>query len=73
MQVDTNILIFKTNIVSLKDKKRLAEFFKIQGITEWSVDMDDIDCVLRIVTARLSCNDIISQVASLGYYCEELN
>jgi hypothetical protein len=73
MEIETNILIFKTNIAQPQDKELIAELLEIPDITQWSVDMDDIDCVLRIVTSGLDCNEIINRITSCGYFCEELD
>ena len=69
----TNILVFKTNINTDADKKRISEFLVNQELIEdWNVDLDDIDRVLRIVSYELSPDDIIVLMTSLGYQCMEL-
>ncbi|WP_317896650.1 hypothetical protein [Aurantibacillus circumpalustris] len=69
----THILIFKTNIKSEEDKTHIAEFLSNNGdIEEWSVDCDDIDCVLRIVSHKLDAEGIIKLINQKGFRCEEL-
>ncbi len=69
----TNILVFKTNIHTEADKKRVSEFFVHQTLVEdWNVDMDDIDRVLRIVSYELRPGDVVEMITGLGYQCAEL-
>ena len=69
----THILIFRTNINTESDKRRVAEFFEAQALVkEWNVDMDDIDRVLRIVSQDLRAREIIEQINRIGYQCQEL-
>ncbi|TXG38932.1 hypothetical protein [Seonamhaeicola maritimus] len=43
------------------------------GIVKWSIDLEDIDKVLRVeTTSSLTMEDIIDQVKARGIYCEEL-
>lgn len=68
------ILIFKTDINS-KEKMNILKpvFNKYPVITSWSVDTDDIDNVLRIVSPeKLGENDIILLMNTCGFYCEVL-
>jgi hypothetical protein len=69
----THILIFKTNIKTEEDKTGLLEFFASNKlIVECSIDCEDIDCVLRIVSYELSVDEIIKLVKQKGFRCEEL-
>lgn len=68
------IHIFKTDIHS-KEKVNILKpvFNNYPVITSWSVDTDDIDNVLRIVSSeKLGENDIILLMKSCGFYCELL-
>ena len=69
----THILIFKTNIRTEEDKILVGEFLnKNSKIKEWSVDCDDIDCVLRIVSHELDAESIIKLINQIKFHCEEL-
>ncbi|WP_296381956.1 hypothetical protein [Winogradskyella sp.] len=73
----TNVLkvhIFKTNIESNLDVDMIQLLFSSnRSIIKWSVDLEDIDRVLRIESNKtLSDNDIISQLKLIGFSCEEL-
>lgn len=68
----THIQIFKTNIQA--DDKMLLKVFldNNSAIEEWSVDCEDIDCVLRVVSYELSADEIIKLVNEAGFECQEL-
>lgn len=67
------IHIFKTDIKTEYDVALLKPVFDGHaGILQWSVDIQDVDCVLRIVTQTLSENDLISLLQAQGYHCAEL-
>lgn len=68
-----HIHIFKTNICTPTDKQVIHELLdEDAAIQEWSVDTDDEDRVLRVVTAELNQNQIIDLINSKGYLCCEL-
>ena len=68
------VYVFKTNIESELDLNIVKSVFNHNpSIIEWSVDMEDIDNVLRVETKKhLSEKDIIDEVTSKGFFCEEL-
>ena len=68
------VLIFKTNIKTKKNVNTLKSFFNSQSsIIKWTVDIEDIDNVLRIeATNNLSESHLINQIKTLGFYCDEL-
>jgi hypothetical protein len=69
----THILVFKTDIKTEGDKLLIKEFLdKTPAIEEWSVDCDDVDCVLRIVSYTLSSEQIIQLITKMGFQCQEL-
>jgi len=68
-----HILIFKTNIQTKTQKRRLLGLLATHsGIQQCSLDLSDIDRVLRIVSARLTHQQIISIVRQQGFDCAEL-
>jgi hypothetical protein len=68
-----HILLFKTNISHESDEKLLNIILDNNpDIQNWSIDMDDIDCVLRIESYTLSHNEIIELINHHGYKCREL-
>ena len=68
-----NTLIFRTNIGSIEEfdqvKKALSRRNQIE---ECTIDLWDIDKVLRILSDSLSVQEIEKEVMSMGYYCKEL-
>jgi hypothetical protein len=68
-----DILIFKTNIRTESDKLHVKQMLEtLHGIEEWSVDCEDIDCVLRVVSRELTIEDIIKIINKAGFDCLEL-
>ena len=68
-----HILLFKTNISCDEDKALLGAILDNHaGVQQWSVDMEDEDCVLRIISGSLSHQDIINLINNHGYDCCEL-
>jgi len=69
-----NIFVFKTNIGTKKLVEALKPVFGRQrAISRWSVDIEDIDNVMRVVTrSKLLEVDIIKMVRGLGFECEVL-
>ncbi|WP_406684073.1 hypothetical protein N1F78_15490 [Seonamhaeicola sp. MEBiC1930] len=68
------IHILKTNIKSKPAVNTLKLLFNAHpDIVRWSIDLEDIDKVLRVETNNnIEQEDIIEQVSSRGFYCEEL-
>ncbi|WP_316794319.1 hypothetical protein [Pedobacter frigoris] len=67
-----NILLFKTDIRTIEDRQLIAKVMDDNKIDQWTIDQQDIDCVLRIVSDKLRLTDIIQLVSRNGYLCEEL-
>lgn len=74
MHQDFNdVLVFATDIKTKADKEFISNILNEDSVIQgWSVDQEDIDCVLRIVSKILSANDIIKIINILGFYCREL-
>ena len=66
------ILIFKTNITKKVEVKKISSLFNKSEILNWNIDLDDCDKVLRVVTDKLSPNNIISEMNKQGFDCTEL-
>ncbi len=68
------LLLFKTGINSKEKVNAMMTLFnKNIKILEWSIDLEDIDNVLRIeATANLSENDVMTIVRAEGYDIEIL-
>ena len=68
------LLIFKTNIKTRKKVKTIKSLFEYQSsIIKWSIDLEDIDKVLKVnITETLNENDIKNLIKVKGFYCEAL-
>jgi ribosome maturation factor RimP len=66
--------IFRTNINTLQDKNKvIGEIQANFSVVACSVDIEDCDRVLRIVSPQLGEDAIIAFVQRLGYYCDLLD
>ena len=68
-----HIHIFKTDIRKENLFRMSTIFANHQSISHWNVDTDDCDFVLRVVSEKLSENDIITLVSQSGFKCEVLD
>jgi len=70
----TMIGIFRTNINTLQDKDKVIDEIRANfSVVACSVDIDDCDRVLRIVSPQLGEEAIIAFVQRLGYHCDLLD
>lgn len=67
-----NILIFRTNVRTAEQKLLLKEILENAGILNWTIDQDDVDCVLRIIAEAVCEQYIISMLNDHGFLCIEL-
>lgn len=67
-----HILLFKTTIKTEADKQFIAKLMEARQIDQWTVDQQDIDCVLRIVSPTLQTTEVIELISKNGYLCEIL-
>jgi copper chaperone CopZ len=68
-----HILLFKTNISCEADKAAVcAMLSNFNGVEQLTLDLEDEDRVLRIVSATLNHQQIINLINQHGYTCCEL-
>jgi hypothetical protein len=69
----SELFIFRTNISSQSDflrlKKRLERIFSVM---ECTIDLEDVDRVLRVECAGVNATGIETEVERLGFQCSEL-
>lgn len=68
-----HVLVFRTNISNKKAILTLSPL--LDGCTQilkWTVDISDIDNVLRVEATHPDCLPVIKLVTGAGYACEEL-
>ena len=74
MEPTTNIHVFKTNIQNEIDKILISELLDSHHLIErWNLDLEDIDCVLRVVSGSIQPNEIIQMITNNGFQCQELD
>jgi cell fate (sporulation/competence/biofilm development) regulator YmcA (YheA/YmcA/DUF963 family) len=68
------VLVLKTNVDNEQKLNTVnSRFDTIPQFKEWSVDQEDIDNVLRIVTTeKIMESDVIDLLDSMNLLCEEL-
>ena len=68
------LLLFRTDIKSKKKVKSVKPIFKNHAdILKWSIDLEDIDNVLRIeATANLTEKEVINLIRQHGFYIKTL-
>lgn len=68
------IHIFKTDIAKIDCNCPMQQTLDNHSdILQWSVDCEDVDRVLRVVSEKLNPNAIISLVTEFGHQCQELS
>lgn len=75
METDLNAIhVFKTNIATIDPACQLRKTLdEHQDIQQWSIDHEDVDCVLRVVSGALKPETIIGMITQFGHECQELN
>jgi len=68
------LLIFRTDIESKKSVKAIRSLFNDHSnIINWSIDLEDVDKVLRVEAIEsLNENDISKLIGLNGFSCEPL-
>lgn len=68
------IIVFRTTIKSESDIKHITQYLNNhEGITDWSVDLEDWENILRIEAKDgIEIKKLIQHIHALGYNCEEL-
>ena len=71
--ISDHLLIFKTDIDSFCTNCQVHKALNDHpSIWEWSIDTQDEDCVLRVVSPSLTPQMVISLVNACGHKCAEL-
>ncbi|RYE24318.1 MAG: hypothetical protein EOP51_07765 [Sphingobacteriales bacterium] len=68
-----NVLVFKTNIRTKTDTLIIKDMLASKNqVADWTIDTEDEDCVLRVISDGLSAEHIIELIKDKGYQCHEL-
>lgn len=67
----TNILVFQTDVDAADKVESISQAFKAHTcVLHWSIDIDDVDNVLRIEGSRqLKEQDVVTLVNAHNYTC----
>jgi len=69
-----NVWILKTNISSQSEFEKVKNTFdRNLDIYECTIDLDDIDKVVRIISNDLTIDEAESKIQNLGFFCKELD
>lgn len=67
------LLLLKTDIYTAREARLLELVFSSHPqIKQWSVDMEDVDRVLRIVSTTMTYSEAAAILWYYGFYCGEL-
>jgi len=68
-----NILIFATDIKTESEKQQISSCLDTHlEISKWTIDQEDIDCVLRIESDTLNEEQIIQLISEYHFSCRTL-
>ncbi len=66
-------LIFKTNINSAESFNKVKKvLYCSPRIYDCTIDLEDADKVLRVISEDLSIEEVEKEVNRLGFFCKEL-
>lgn len=66
-------LIFKTNISSAESFSKVKKvLYGTPRIYDCTIDLEDADKVLRVISEDLSIEEVEKEVNRLGFFCKEL-
>jgi len=67
------VLVFKTNIARPEEVNQVAGLLHAwAAIKKWTIDLADVDCVLRIESDAIQPDEVIALIRKAGFWCEEL-
>jgi len=66
------VLVFRTNLNTKAEVQKIKQALNKKAIIQWSVDMEDCDKVLRVITENLTPADIIGVLRGKGLECVEM-
>ncbi|REL32922.1 hypothetical protein DYD21_13980 [Rhodohalobacter sp. SW132] len=73
VEEDVQCLIFRTSLQNRDDVEKISTTLdNLEGLSDWHVDLDDWEKVLRIVCTGLSAESIIKTLFRKGFIAEEI-
>lgn len=68
-----HIFIYRSSIMTADDKRSVKDILdRHPMVDKWSVDLDDCDRVLRVISSQMTSKKIMELIGLCGYTCEEL-
>jgi len=65
--------IMKTDISTGEEFRRVRNrLLRIYSIRECTIDLEDVDKVVRVVGDEIKTKTVVNKIKSYGYLCEEL-
>ncbi len=67
------VFVFRTDINTDENIKDIAgQLNSMRGVHKWSVDLDDHEKILRVVSGGATADEVAGAVKKKNYFCEEL-
>jgi hypothetical protein len=68
------VMVFKTSVETPNSVKKLKPLLDVvAGNNQWNFALDDCDRILRVVSAKVSPQNIIGLLLENGFICRELD
>jgi len=68
------VLVFRTSVNGINERSSIAaQLDKLVGKNNWTIDLDDIDKVLRVVCSAAKEKKIIDTLHDRGFDCQVLS
>lgn len=68
------VLVFRTSIEEFADQLMItSELNELVGKNNWTIDLDDVDKVLRVVCGESKTTKIITLLTAQGFICEVMS
>ncbi|WP_158795662.1 hypothetical protein [Pedobacter sp. L105] len=67
------VLVFRTSVEEYSDQSPLfIQLNELIGANNWTIDLEDVDKVLRAICVESSRDEIVTLLQQQGYLCEVL-
>lgn len=68
---ELTVLVFRTTVDGFSDQSLvLPQLNEIVGKNNWTIDLDDVDKVLRVIGLPSNTNEIITVFKTFNFSCE---
>lgn len=65
------VLVFRTSVEECSDQSPIfIRLNELIGVNNWTIDLEDVDKVLRAVCVKSSLDEIVTIFRDHGYSCE---